>query len=76
MYKTFISQEMLKKNILSSNVVYTSVSHQKQKIDKYLVNLDKIFKKISYCENDQENIFNLLETNESLQGIRNKFKDV
>ena len=75
-YKTFISQEMLKKNILSSNVVYTSVSHQKQKIDKYLVNLDKIFKKISYCENDQENIFNLLETNESLQGIRNKFKDV
>ena len=46
-------------------MLFTPLS-SKAKIDKYLVNLDKIFK-ISDCEKDQENIFNLLETNESLQ---------
>ena len=50
-YKTFITQEMLKSNILASNVIYISTEHQNKHFDLYFNNLEKIFSKISECEN-------------------------
>ena len=57
-YKTFITSEMLKKNILATNYIFVSVAHTKIKIDRYLKFLDIIFKKISEMEK-QKNNFNL-----------------
>ena len=34
-FKTFITQEMLKKNILASNFIYLSCSHTDKQIEKY-----------------------------------------
>ena len=45
-YKTFISQEMLKKGYLSSNLIYLSTKHTIKVIDKYINNLDSVFLKI------------------------------
>ena len=46
-YKTLITQEMLKRNYLASNIVFVSVLHTKVHIDNYLKVLDSVFKKIS-----------------------------
>ena len=75
-YKTFISQEMIKRNILASNVIYTCISHNKKVLDKYFSILNEVFKKINKCENDYENIYNLLETQESILGLREKDTNV
>ena len=45
-FKTYITQEMLKKNFLASNVVYVCVKHNETIIKKYLSELDKIFLKL------------------------------
>jgi len=52
-YKTLISQEMLKKNFLSTNTLYLSIAHTDQLIEEYLYNLEKVFKLITNCENGQ-----------------------
>ena len=52
-YKTFISQEMLKKGYLASNITFLTIFHTKNVIDKYIKNLDPIFLKISKFENNQ-----------------------
>ena len=49
-YKTYISQEMLKKGFLGSNGVYMSTSHNYQILKKYESIVDKIFYDISRCE--------------------------
>ena len=49
-YKTFITQEMLKKKYLASNQIFLTILHSKKIIDKYIDNLDPIFKRISYFE--------------------------
>tara|TARA_Y100000590_G_scaffold461217_1_gene622291 strand:+ start:12119 stop:15034 length:2916 start_codon:yes stop_codon:yes gene_type:complete len=59
-YKTFITQEMLKNQILASNTVYLSIKHSNQYIEKYLHHLDRIFKIIGECEDGRE-IDDLLE---------------
>ena len=71
-YKTYLSQEMLKRKILASNAIYASIAHDDQILEKYFDYLNKIFKKIAQCENERENIFDLLETKVSLNGIRSK----
>ena len=45
-YKTFISQEMLKKGILASDKIYLCTSHNKKNMDRYLNELDNIFAQI------------------------------
>ena len=60
-YKTLIAQEMLKKNILASTNFYASIAHEDIYIEKYLVELDKIYGTIKKCENQELNINNLLE---------------
>ena len=45
-YKTLITQEFLKENILASNMIYFSVEHSNKVLKMYLEILDKVFKKI------------------------------
>ena len=68
-YKTFISQEMLKKGFLAANSVYVCVDHNERIIKKYLNNLDNIFKIIKNCEKNN-NIDSLLETETCQTGIK------
>ena len=44
-YKTFITQEMLKKGFLAANSVYVCVEHDKKTVDKYIFELSKILKR-------------------------------
>ncbi len=60
-YKTFISQEMLKKGFLAGNTIFTCISHNDKIIKKYFNSLDEVFKIISKCEKDNQ-IDTLLET--------------
>ena len=49
-YKTFLTQEMLKKNYLASNQIFVSIYHTKKIVDGYIKVLEKVFEKISYFE--------------------------
>ena len=49
-YKTFLTQEMLKRKILASNAIFMSVKHSDQVISKYFEVLEEIFFKISQFE--------------------------
>ena len=60
-YKTYITQEMLKNNILASNLIYVCTEHGQQEIDNYFQVLDSIFKIIAFCENDQMAVDLLLD---------------
>lgn len=53
-YKTFITQEMLKRGYLASNAFYTSLAHSKEIIDKYLYEIGQIFAMISDCNKKGE----------------------
>ena len=53
-YKTYISQEFLKENILASNSIYTCIDHTEIILEKYLNKLDKIFSTIAECENGRD----------------------
>lgn len=55
LYKTFISQEMLKYGYLASNLVYLSILHKKKIIDRYIFYLDKVFKKIKLHQKSKKN---------------------
>ena len=60
-YKTFITQEMLKNNILATTTIYVSMSHNKKILKKYFNILDKLFKIISNCEKGDD-IFKYLNS--------------
>ncbi len=60
-YKTYITQEMLKKNILASNIFYLSIFHTKKDINMYLDILNDIFYTIGRCEKGNEDIYQKLE---------------
>lgn len=53
-YKTFISQEMLKKGILAANSIYISIAHTQEIIDNYFFELEKIFARISEFEDGRD----------------------
>jgi glutamate-1-semialdehyde 2,1-aminomutase len=69
-YKTLISQEMLKNKILASNTIYASIAHKPKILDRYFDNLNEVFKKIKKCENKNDKIENLLETDLCISGMR------
>jgi glutamate-1-semialdehyde aminotransferase len=71
-YKTYITQEMLKKNFLASNAIYCSISHSKNLLDRYFDILNELFSKISKFEKNDENIQKILETSVCLGGLREK----
>ena len=60
-YKTYISQEMMKVGFLSANSCYLSTKHTQTILERYLDELNKVFKKIKKAENDEINIDDLLE---------------
>ena len=45
--KTFLTQEMLKNNILATNMIYITIHHNKKNIQKYLKVLENVFFDIS-----------------------------
>ena len=49
-YKTLITQELLKKGFLAGNSIYVCTEHTDSLLENYLVALDKVFDKISQCE--------------------------
>ncbi len=64
-YKTLITQEMLKKKFLASNIVYVSIAHDQKSLNGYFERLDDIFKIIKKCENENLLVDNLLESEEA-----------
>ena len=59
-YKTFITQELLKKNFLGSNLCYLSIAHTNEIIEQFTELLEPLFKIIADCESGK-NIDDLLE---------------
>ena len=53
-YKTFITQEMLKKGFLASNSIYVSTKHSTLVINNYLNILNDLFKVIKKCEEGKD----------------------
>lgn len=49
-YKNFITQEMLKKKILATNLIFLNINHNRKIIDKYIKNLEPIFEKIKHIQ--------------------------
>ena len=49
-YKTYITQEMLKKNFLATNALFVSVKHDEKVLNRYFDLLDDIFNDISKFE--------------------------
>ena len=72
MYKTLITQEMLKKKILASNIIYCSIAHKEKILDRYFDILDNSFDKISKIENNKKNISDYLKSEVCISGMRNK----
>lgn len=60
-YKTLISQEMLKRGFLASNKLYVCTEHNESILEKYMENLEEVFKVIKKCEDEEINIFDILE---------------
>lgn len=60
-YKTLIAQEMLKKGILASTNFYASIAHEDVYVDKYFFELDKVYKIIRKCEDQEIDINKILE---------------
>ena len=59
-YKTFITQEMLKKGFLVGNSVYVCIDHTLDIVNDYFENLDPVFEKICKFE-DGEDVYKYLE---------------
>ena len=66
-YKTLITQEMLKKNFLSTNTIYPCVKHSDKFIDMYFNNFEKVVKIISDCENDKQDLKKCLDNEISMR---------
>lgn len=61
LYKTFITQEMLKKGFLASTNFYASIAHEDSDFENYFSELDTVYKKIKDHENGTIDINSLLE---------------
>ena len=60
-YKTFITQEMLKKGFLASTNFYACTKHNDEHLEIYLDALDDVYKIIYKCESEELDINKLLE---------------
>ncbi len=59
-YKTYLTQEMLKKGYLANTSFYSSTAHTDDVIEEYFHELAIVFKKIKECESGR-NILDLLD---------------
>ena len=70
-YKTFLTQEMLKKGILANNSVYVSIAHDKKQIlDRYFCALEEVFAKIRLIERKKLNMSSFLDTIEPIKDFK------
>ena len=60
-YKTYFAQEFLKEKILTTDLIFVSITHNKENLKKYLSILNKILKKIKINLKKYRNINHLLE---------------
>ena len=60
-YKTFITQEMLKKGILASTNFYACTKHNNSHLDMYFNILNDLYKIIEKCESEELDINKLLD---------------
>ena len=60
-YKTFITQEMLKKGFLASTHFYACTEHKDEHFKVYFEALNEVYTLIKKCETGELNISNLLE---------------
>ena len=61
-FKTFLTQEFLKKGFLASTNFYSCISHTEKLMDRYSEVLDEVYTKINDCIMGKINIDKLLET--------------
>lgn len=60
-YKTFVTQEMLKRGFLASNAFYPSLAHSDAIIEKYLYALEEVFSDIAEINRKDQNIEDRLD---------------
>lgn len=60
-YKTFVSQEMLKRGYIASNAFYTSYAHSNAIIDQYLEDIGEVFKSIAEITRSGEKVEDRLQ---------------
>lgn len=58
-YKTLITQEMLSRGFLASNLIFTSIAHTPDYFERYFEALDPVFSIIKECE-DGRDVFSIL----------------
>jgi len=59
--KTFITQEMLKENFLTSNLFYSCVEHSQEDMDAFFTSLDKVLKRLANIISNNEDLTTYLE---------------
>ena len=60
-YKTYFTQEMLKKGFLASNIIFVSISHNKKILQKYFNAFEDVFSKINKLNKENKKIKKFLE---------------
>jgi len=53
-YKTYVTQEMLKRGILAGNSMYACICHTQKILDTYFTNLDEVFADIREFEDGRD----------------------
>jgi len=69
-YKTFITQEMLKKGFLASTHFYACTEHTDKHLDLYFDALSEIYNTIYKCESEELDINSLLNGPVSHSGFK------
>ena len=60
-YKTYFTQEMLKKGFLASNIIFVSISHNEKILQKYFNAFEDIFSKMNKLNRENKKIKKFLE---------------
>ena len=68
-YKTFLTQEMLKRGFLSSNLIFVCTEHCENVISEYFDNLNELFAVIAQCE-ENDNAVSLLDSEVCHSGFK------
>lgn len=61
-YKTLLTQQMLDQGFLASTLLYASIAHTPELIDRYFDVLDPVFKLISDCDAGRQDASSLLRS--------------
>ena len=71
-FKTYLTQQMLKKRILATNAIYLSISHDEKLLKLYKEILDEVFFDIQNCISGNKDINKILEVPVSKTSMRVK----